>query len=737
METTWLWTDVSSLYGVTASQSYSTWGWKSDIFSVNEEEIKYANDKKRENLKKYFNDRSTLRKALRAWERTTWNKSWDNTTANISALSDAIMKVMINRGKDEKYMMDTYWNNNMLLIDKVKKLENGKYAADIDAFIQWDWTNLSWTISKIFPETVARMTEQEYKKPETSEKNWGWRFVENFMWYMPKVAESANDVWNLIKLKTWAITDENSVMFGNYIYNKYWQNINDVPSDLLDKDYKEFMAMPEEKRKEYMPTWTWALTKWAEWVADVVVTATPWWAALKWLLSASGATPWLNLVNQGLWTVIWWAGRLINYIPWLSNIRDNLQNEKEKEEWDAFIGWLWFAKTIKWWKAVKNVKASDVKAAFKTAKTSWMPAALKELNSKMKWNAIVQLEEQKSNLAQRIAQPEETTAAAAEKWLDIVGKNKDLSKINTIDELSQAIDDEIKTQKWGQTEVAAWEDIKLWAKDLQDARPLSEWWKLITTTPVQNTLKTMIDYYKDVDPRKASKYEDYKAKMDNWTLTLKELLELRRDANSRGQDYYNKKTNLQVDTKAADKFSADMEWFNNVIEWIKWGKDIRATDANLSNLYTIRSAINEIKKSAFKEKWKTSKQSLLWKTMWRMANWLMFWAWDVLKRIYASFMQEAFKIEPKSMSSLEVANQIPKLLKDYKTAVSKLERAKNINEAKTAFDKFANQRWLGSRDSFQQALKEQKSAAKHIMLGQYNDDALKNIKEFIYWKEDK
>ena len=735
METTWLWTDVSSLYGVAPSQSYSTWGWKSDIFSVNEEEIKYANDKKRENLKKYFNNRSTLRKALRAWEKTTWNKSWDNTTANISALSDAIMKVMINRGKDEKYMMDTYWNNNMLLIDKVKKLENGKYAADIDAFIQWDWTNLSWTVSKIFPETVARMTEQEYVKPETSEKNWGWRFVENFMGYMPKVAESANDVWNLIKLKTWAV-DERSVMFGNYIYEKYWQNIDDVPAYLLDKDYNDFMALSEEKKKEYMPNWFWATTKWVEWVADVIVTATPWWAALKSLLSATGATPWLNLANQGLWTIIWWFGRLINYIPWLSDIRDNLQSEKEKEEWDAFIGWLWFAKTIKWWKNVKNVKATDLKTAFETAKKSWVPAALKELNSKMKWNAIVQLEEQKSNLAQRITQPEETTAAATEKWLDIVGKNKDLSKISTIDELSQAIDDEIKTQKWGQTEVAAWEDIKLWSKDLLDTRP-TEWWQNMATAPVANILKTLIDYYKDVDPRKAAKYKDYKTKMDNWTLTFKELLELRRDANSRGQDYYNKKTNLQVDTKAADKFSADMEWFNNVIEWIKWGKDIRATDANLSNLYTLRNAINEIKKSAFKEKWKTSKQSLLWKTMWRMANWLMFWAWDVLKRIYASFMQEAFKIEPKSMSSLEVANQIPKLLKDYKTAVSKLERAKNINEAKTAFDKFANQRWLGNRDSFQQALKEQKSAAKHIMLGQYNDDALKNIKEFIYWKEDK
>ena len=331
----------------------------------------------------------------------------------------------------------------MLLIDKVKKLENGKYASDIDAFIQWDWTNLSWTISKIFPETVARMTEQEYVKPETSEKSWGWRFVENFMWYMPKVAESVNDVWNLIKLKTWA-TDERSVMFGNYIYEKYWQNIDKVPEDLLDKDYKDFMALSEEKKKEYMPTWTWAATKWAEWVADVVVTATPWWATLKWLLSATGATPWLNLVNQGLWTIIWWAGRLINYIPWLSDIRDNLQNEKEKEEWDAFIWWLWFAKAIKWWKSVKNVKASDLKTAFETAKKSWVPTALKELNSKMKWNSIVQLEEQKSNLAQRIAQPEETTAAATEKWLDIVSKNKDLSKINTIDELSQAIDDEIK-----------------------------------------------------------------------------------------------------------------------------------------------------------------------------------------------------------------------------------------------------------------------------------------------------
>lgn len=735
MENTWLWTDVSSLYS-SVSTTPAWWKLWYDVFSVNEEEQKYADNKSRDNLLNYFTKRSSLRKALRSWEQTSWDRQKDNQSANISVLADGIINVMVNKWKDEKYMMDNYgssnWNIN--LINKVKKLEWGKYANDIDAFIQWDWSNLTGTLSRIFPETIANMQEKEYKKTDYSEKNWWWRFAENFMWYMPKVAEWVNDIWNIVKTKT-GKTDERSVQFWNYLYEKYWKNVKNVPEDLLSRDYKDFMALPEEKKNEYKPTLLWAWIKELEWLTDVMITATPWWAAIKWLLSATWATPWVNLINQWLWLWIWWLGRLINFIPWLSNIRDELPSEKDKQEWDAFMWWLWLAKWIKWAKYAKNLKAWDFSSAFETYKTSWIKAAIKELNAKAWWNSIEQLNQQKSELAQRITQAEEATAKATEQWLDIVNKSKDISKIKNIDELSQAIDDEIKAQKWSQTEVAAWsEDITLTANDLLDTRPAEtiKWWKQsMATTPIQNVLDTMIEYYKWVDPRQAAKYRSYKTAIENWTIKLSDLLELRREANSWGQKYFDR-SNMQLDTKAADTFASNMDWFNYILENIKWGKDIRATDTKLSNLYTLREAINDIKKSAYKEKWKASKQSALWKVLWRMASWLMFWAWDVLKRIYASFMQQVFKVEPKSMSNLEIANEIPNFLKDYKSTVSKLERAKNLQEATDAYNTFATQRWLDSWENFQTAVKEQASKTpKWILLWKYGSDARDNIDEFI------
>lgn len=739
MENTWLWTDVSSLYTSTSTSTPAWWKLWYDVFSANEEENKYASEKAKNNVLKYFNDRSSLRRALRSWEKTTWDANNDRKTANTSVLADGIINIMINRWKDEKYMMDNYSSNewNLKLINKVKGLEWWKYASDIDNFINWDGSNLTWTLSKIFPDTIAKMEEKENMRKDYSEKWWFGKVWENFMWYMPKVAEWVSDVWDIIQMKRWK-TDERSVQFGNYIYDKYGKNAKSVSSDQLDKDYKQFMSLSDEQRKEYTPTLLWAWTKELEWITDVVITATPWGAAIKWILSATWATPWLNVINKGLWMAVWWLWRLINYIPLLSTIRDNLPNDKERKDWDAFIWWVWINRWIKWFQAVKNLKAWDFRVAYWIFKTKWMSAAVKELNARAWWNAIKQLSEVKSDAAQRVTQAEEATAKEAEQWLDIVNKSKDISKVKSIDELSTLIDEEIKAQKWKQTEVAAQNDIQLSREQLLDKRPadIVGWEKqAMATTPVENVLDIMIDYYKDTNPRVAAKYKSYKNAIENWTIKYSDLLNLKREANSFWNDYYNPKTNQMVDTKAAEKFSSNMEWFNNVVENIEWGKDIRATDAQLSDLYTLRNAVNEIKKSAFKEKWKATRQSALWKVLWRMASWLMFGAWDVVKRIYASFMQQVFKVEPKSMSSLEIARDIPEFLNDYKDAVYKLERAKSISEAEWVYDTFAKQRWLDNRKDFETAVKEQKSQTpKWILLWEYSDDAWDDIDTFLNGK---
>lgn len=733
MERTGLWVNVSSEYGWVSTPT--TWF---NIFSANDEEIQYANNKAKTDMNKYFQQRSSLRRWLRSWEKSTWDKKADNYSANALALSDWILSVLIAKWKDEKYLQDTYGKDNMKLIDITKWLEWWRYANDIDAFLNWDGTNLTGTLSKIFPETVAKIQEKEYVQPAQEEKNWWWRFKENFMWFMPKVAESANDVWNLIKLKT-GTTDERSLMFWNYIYEKYWKNINDVPMDLLDKDYQQFMALSDEKKKEYMPTLAWAAAKWIEWVTDVVITATPWWAAIKWLLSTTWATPWLNLINEWIWLWVWALWSLINKIPWLSNFRDSLQSEKEKADWDAFMWWLALQKATNVWKFSKNLKASDLESAFETYKKWWISQAFKELSDKAAGKSEAQLQKNVLDKAQKIFQPEnEAKLKSAEQWLEMVDKTKNIKKISTIDELSEAIDKEVETQKTNQMNAAKEQKWNISTENLLDKTP-SEivWWERSrVTTPINSMLDLLIDYYKDVDIRMVDKYKSYKSAIENWTIKLSDLLELQRDANWRWQKLYWKDW-MPIDTKLADKFNTLKKWFNTVIDWLEWWENLRNANSALHNLYDLQTAVNTVKDQAFKAKWKISKQSAIWKIIWRMSDWLMFWAWSVLKRLYASVMQYKFKVEPDQMSSLMITEKLPKLIKEYKQAQTELQRVKNINEAKWIFNKFAKTRWLDSWDNFSNAFSEQKSwTPRWLIYWQYNDDAKEDLWNFFWKLED-
>jgi hypothetical protein len=116
-----------------------TYSWWLDfnVISAVEEEKKSAKDVAREKLTQHLKNRSDLRKAIRSWEKSSWNKDVDNKTVNTSTLADTFTDVMVSLGKDPAYMQERYGNSkwNMELINKMKWLQWGKFSWDIQNYI--------------------------------------------------------------------------------------------------------------------------------------------------------------------------------------------------------------------------------------------------------------------------------------------------------------------------------------------------------------------------------------------------------------------------------------------------------------------------------------------------------------------------------------------------------------------------------------------------------------------------
>ena len=58
------------------SNNYSWWLWNYNVFDAITEEKEYANRVSRDKLVTHLKERSNLRKAIRSWEKTTWDY-WD------------------------------------------------------------------------------------------------------------------------------------------------------------------------------------------------------------------------------------------------------------------------------------------------------------------------------------------------------------------------------------------------------------------------------------------------------------------------------------------------------------------------------------------------------------------------------------------------------------------------------------------------------------------------------------
>ena len=99
-------------------------GWGFDVLNTINKENEDLMQSFRNVMFARFKQRSDMRKNIKLWKVTTWNKENDNKTVKTSELADTFTDAMVFLGKDPQYMLDTYWSSegNINLINKVKWL---------------------------------------------------------------------------------------------------------------------------------------------------------------------------------------------------------------------------------------------------------------------------------------------------------------------------------------------------------------------------------------------------------------------------------------------------------------------------------------------------------------------------------------------------------------------------------------------------------------------------------------
>ena len=256
----------------TQEPSYS-WGLDFDVISAVEDEKKSAREAGRERLEQHLKQRSGLRKAIRSWEKSSWNKEADKKTVNTSTLADTFTDVMVSLWKDPAYMQERYWTSdgNIELINKMKWLQWGKFSWDIQNYIDGKNTDLTWLVNNMFPDYIAAKTwtpKVEKNKGgglapvEDNRSNWDKAMVwaSQFRW---------SDIWleserRPLKwvIEFWAWVYDNLRKVWPWIKSIWNRLLMDTPEEFNEKiDWWAFSWDYDYDRQHW---YNWSYNQWKE-----------------------------------------------------------------------------------------------------------------------------------------------------------------------------------------------------------------------------------------------------------------------------------------------------------------------------------------------------------------------------------------------------------------------------------------------------------------------------------------
>lgn len=267
--------------------NYSWWLWDFNVFDTISEEKEYANRVSRDNLVKHLKDRSSLRKAIRSWEKTTWSKERDTQVVNSSELVDWLTDVLIWLWKSpeevSKYQTST---GNMEAINKLKQLQWWKFSGDIQNFIDWKSAmDATWMLSQIFPEYMANKwywlaSPEEVASVQKDEwwiswdtRNWlqkAWENIINFRWsdiWLESEARPIKWIWNYL---WWVVSDAQKIIpWAMDIINQVTMTSPEKFSQQLDKWYYIQNWVKRDAKEMYNSAvknqwYKWSYNQWVE-----------------------------------------------------------------------------------------------------------------------------------------------------------------------------------------------------------------------------------------------------------------------------------------------------------------------------------------------------------------------------------------------------------------------------------------------------------------------------------------
>ena len=259
-------------------------GWGFDVLNTINKENEDLMQSFRNVMYDRFKQRSDMRKNIKLWKVTTWNKENDNKTVKTSELADTFTDAMVFLGKDPQYMLDTYWSSegNINLINKVKWLQWGKYSGDIQNYIDGKSNDLTWLVNNIFPTYVSWWNFEQDRTKSAEEKTANTqdtRSQQTLEWYTPSAWDKmVNFRWSDI----WLAHEWRPVKSVANVVGWAVDTAQKVPAWISDIANKAFMMSPEEFNEKIDKWWyswdydydkehwifNWTYEQWKDYIKD-------------------------------------------------------------------------------------------------------------------------------------------------------------------------------------------------------------------------------------------------------------------------------------------------------------------------------------------------------------------------------------------------------------------------------------------------------------------------------------
>lgn len=318
-------------------------GWSFNVLDTIDKENQAVKESWKQKLAKHLQDRSALRKAIKIWEKSSWNKKVDDKTVRTSEVADTFTDAMVFLGKDPEYMLETYWKDkwNLDLINKVKALQNGKYSGDIQNYIDGNANDLTWLVSSIFPTyvnwwqfAVDRATpKQTTKTTEVNIPEWTkvlqwdtrsasesvWDKIQNFRWSDIGLASEWRPIKTAANLVGWFVdTTQKIVPWIMDMFSSFTETSPEKFNKALDEWYYIQSWVKKDAREQYESEVKnqWYKGSYDQWINDV---KNRYWDYYNWATNTRQSIDdnrsdfWFNTMDKDmtsfqaweLWSEIW------------------------------------------------------------------------------------------------------------------------------------------------------------------------------------------------------------------------------------------------------------------------------------------------------------------------------------------------------------------------------------------------------------------------------------------------